>query len=56
MQENFVFTMWQLYAELLRGQNRYGLVWAVTINPPELPTNDEDWNDAHIASTGMRLH
>jgi len=26
------------------------------INPPELPINDEARNDAHIASTGVRLH
>jgi len=26
------------------------------INPPELPINDEVRNDAHIASTGVRLH
>jgi len=32
------------------GQNRYGLVRAVMINPPELPINDEARNEAHIAS------
>jgi len=26
------------------------------INPPELPINVEARNDAHIASTGVRLH
>jgi len=26
------------------------------INPPELPINDEARNDAHITSTGVRLH
>jgi len=26
------------------------------INPPELPVNDDAWNDAHIASTGVQLH
>ena len=31
------FIMWLLYAQLLGGQNRYGLMWAVIINPPELP-------------------
>jgi len=25
------------------------------IHPPELPINDEGRNDAHIASTGVRL-
>jgi len=36
--------------------NRYGLVWAVTINPPKLPINDKARNDTHIASTGVRLY
>ena len=40
--------MWMLYAQLLGGQKRYGLVWTVIINPPELPINDESRNDAHI--------
>jgi len=26
------------------------------INPPKLPINDEARNDAHIASTGVRLY
>jgi len=26
------------------------------INTPELPINGEGRNDAHIASTGVRLH
>jgi len=25
------------------------------INPPEMPINDEARNEAHIASTGVRL-
>jgi len=25
------------------------------VNPPDLPINDEARNEAHIASTGMRL-
>jgi len=37
-------------------QNRCGLVWAVMINPPELPINDETRNDAHISSTSVRLY
>jgi len=45
--------MWLLYVQLLRGQNRYGLVCAVMINPPELPINDETRNESHIASTGV---
>jgi len=47
--------MWLLYVQLLREKNRYGLVWAVGINPPELPVNDEARNDAHITSTGAQL-
>jgi len=34
------------------GQNRYGLVCAVVINPLELPINVA----AHIASTGVRRY
>jgi len=38
-QENFI--VWLLYVQLLWEQNRYGLVWAIMINPPELPIGDE---------------
>jgi len=50
--------MWLLYVglQLLRRKNRCGLVWAVMINPPELPIEDEARNEAHIASTGVRLY
>jgi len=34
----------------------YGLVWAVMINSPELPINDEARNEAHVASTDVRLY
>ena len=54
--ETFVFHNVAVIVQLLWGQNRYGLVWAVMINPPELPINDEARNYAHIASTGVRLH
>jgi len=26
------------------------------VNPPELPVSDDARNDAHIASTGVRLY
>jgi len=26
------------------------------INPPELPINDQDRNETHIASTGVQLY
>ena len=47
-----------LYVQLLEGQNRYGLVSAVTMNPPELPitVNDEVRNDEPIATTGVKLY
>jgi len=45
--------MRQLYVQLPGGQNRYGLVYAVMINPSEMATQLE--NNAHIASTGVRL-
>jgi len=35
--KRLLFIMWLLHVQLLRGQNRYGFVWAVIINPPELP-------------------
>ena len=38
------------------GQYTYGLVWAVTTNPPELPIKDEARNDARIARTGVQLY
>jgi len=38
------------------GPNRYRLVWAVIINPPEPPIIDEARNGAHIASTGMQMY
>jgi len=31
-------------------------MWAIMINPPELPIDDEAWNEGHIASTGVRLY
>ena len=31
------------------------LVWTITVNPSELPINDEARNEAHIANTGVRL-
>jgi len=37
-------------------KNRYGLVCAVMINPAELRFNDQARNEAHIASTGVRLY
>jgi len=37
-------------------QNKYGLVWAVMINTPELSIDGEARNDAHSASTDMRMY
>jgi len=48
--------MWLLYVQLLGRQKGCELVWADTINPPELSINDEARNDAHIPSTGVRLY
>ena len=56
MQANLFFIVWLLYVLLLRGKNRHGLVWAIMTNLPELPINDEARNEAHIASTGVRLY
>jgi len=47
--------MWLLYAQLLRRENRHGLVLAIMINPLELPISDEVRYEAHIASSGVRL-
>jgi len=52
----FLFIMWPLYVQLPSRKNRYGLVCAIMINPPELPIDDEAGNEAHIASTGVRLY
>jgi len=53
--KNFLFIMWLLYVQLPSRNNRYGVVCAITINPPELPIDDEARNVAHMASTGVRL-
>ena len=45
-----------VYVQLLGGQNRFGLVWAVMINLHELPIYDGARNDPHIASTRVRLY
>jgi len=37
-----------------RGKNRHEPMWAIMINLPELPINDEGRKEAHIASTGAR--
>jgi len=50
------FNMWLLYVQLLSRKNRYGLVWAITINPPELPIDDDARDETRIASTGVRVH
>jgi len=48
-QENFRILLCDCYMyNYWREKNRYGLVWAVRINPPELPVNDEARNEAHI--------
>jgi len=48
--------MWLLFVQLLGGQNKYGVVCAVMINPPELPIKDEARNEGHIASAGVRRY
>ena len=50
------FIMWLLYVQLLSTKKKYGLVWAVMIDPPELPINDIARNDAHIARTSVQLY
>jgi len=46
------FIMWLLYVQLLRGQNRYGIMWALMINPPELPIMTKP-EMMHILQTQM---
>ena len=41
------FIMRLSYVQILGGQNRYELLWAVMIAPPALPINDQARNDAH---------
>jgi len=50
------FIMWLLYVQLPSRKNRYGLVWTITINPHELPIDDEARKKESIASTGVRLY
>jgi len=38
------------------GHNRYGVVSAVSISPPELPIIEEARNDTHISTTRVRLY
>jgi len=39
-----------------RGEAHQRTPVATGQNPPELPTNDETRDDAHIASTGVKLY
>jgi len=32
---------------IAKEEERHGLMWAIMINPPELPINDESRNEAH---------
>jgi len=43
--------MWLLFVQLLSRNNRYGIVWTIVTNPPELPIDDEARKEAHTAST-----
>jgi len=52
----FVFYYVAVICTITKGKDRYGLVRAVMINPPELPINGKARNEAHIASAGVRLH
>ena len=54
--KTFVFIMWLLHVQIVGGQNRYRLVWAVMINLPELPIIAEAGNDTQISTTGVRLY
>jgi len=54
--KTFVLYYVAVIVQLLGGQNRYALVWAIMINLPELPINDNARNDTYIASTGVRLY
>jgi len=47
--------MWRFNSITTGGQNRYGLVLSLLINPPELPINHETRNDTNIASAGVQL-
>jgi len=52
-QENFRFSICGCYVQQLGEQNRYRLVWAVMINPPEMPIK----KCAHLNSAmGAILH
>jgi len=40
----------------LEGETHQSTPMATGLNPPELPISDEVRNDAHIATTGVKLH
>ena len=52
----FYYVAVTVYVQLLSRKNRYGLLWATMINSPKLSINDEARNEAHIASTEVRLY
>jgi len=59
---NFRFCKMAVKYETTAVQNRWGLVWAVMLNLPELPFDGKAWISpgihaaAHIASTGVQLY
>ena len=52
----FPILLWGPWSFVCRGEAHQSTTVATGLNPPELPINDEARNDAHIASTDVKLH
>ena len=52
----FQILIWRPWGFVWRGEAHQTTPVATGLNPPELPIRDKARNDAHIASTGVKLH
>jgi len=52
----FHILIWEPWGFVWRGESHQSTPVATGLDPPELPISDEARNNAHIASTGIKLH
>ena len=52
----FQILIWRPWGFVWRGEAHQTIPVATGLNPPELPIRDKARNDAHIASTDVKLH
>jgi len=52
----FHILIWGPWGFVWKGEAHQSTHVATGLNPPELPISEEARNDAHIASTGVKLH